>query len=523
METKKMINKRVKHTTDSISQLAKHKGWEFLSSKYTVGGLKYKFICNKGHKIKKTGENFLRGAKCKECSDKPTITIDVLRMECKNNEWELRTKSYSGKAQMLKIMCQECKTEFPLNSKYLRGKKRRKHCPNCDPTREKNIEEIKNMSKQIGIKCNSEKYTGMMGKHEFECPDNHIWFARPNDIFNKQSRCPECRLYRNEEKIKFIFENYFKQSFLKKSKIKTGSGQRIELDGVNNDLDLAFEYNGIQHYEYTPHYHRKGEKDLIAQQERDTLTIKYCNDHKIDLIVIPYTLDNNDNDLANFILKNIPNRFENDHPRILKIIKSFGIHSAMLDPIRIKLKSLGLEILSNVYTTANARNIYVKCQKCQHEYDTSKNKIDRGDRCPNCRPNKTFTYEDILKIGNHNDLIVISTIYTPGNPICWKCKKCNHNWEARPTTIKGTKNKKGTNCPKCFGKTTTTLEKVKELAKLRGHECLSERIKNRESILKFRCSKKKGEIHEWETTYISYQRSKNGCRICTGKQKHNSK
>ena len=51
---------------------------------------------------------------------------------------------------------------------------------------------------------------------------------------------------------------------------------------------MAFEYNGIQHYEYVPHFHRNGESDFIAQRERDIKKYKICRDQGINLIIIPH-------------------------------------------------------------------------------------------------------------------------------------------------------------------------------------------------------------------------------------------
>ena len=85
---------------------------------------------------------------------------------------------------------------------------------------------------------------------------------------------------------------------------------------------------------------------------------------------------------------------------------------------------------------------------------------------------------------------------------------------------KGTKNKKGTNCPECFGKKTTTIEDAKKLAISRGHKCLSLKIENRLSKLEWECKKIKGETHTWKSTFQSYSYSKNGCRFCTGKENY---
>jgi len=51
------------------------------------------------------------------------------------------------------------------------------------------------------------------------------------------------------------------------------------------------EYNGRQHYEYTPYFH-KSEDDLRKQIIRDTELRNYCHDNNIRLLEIPYTVKN---------------------------------------------------------------------------------------------------------------------------------------------------------------------------------------------------------------------------------------
>ena len=113
----------------------------------------------------------------------------------------------------------------------------------------------------------------------WRCKSKHEWSATPNDIINNKSGCPECRYHKNEAKIKFIFEEYFEAEFRKKSKIKTNSGKLIELDGYNSSLQLAFEYDGIQHYKYVPFFHKNNIANFKIQQLSDSLKTEYCKEN----------------------------------------------------------------------------------------------------------------------------------------------------------------------------------------------------------------------------------------------------
>lgn len=65
------------------------------------------------------------------------------------------------------------------------------------------------------------------------------------------------------------------------------TGKNLEIDMYNKSLNLAIEYQGIQHYQFTPHFHKTTD-DFISQQKRDKLKKELLAHNGIDLIEIPY-------------------------------------------------------------------------------------------------------------------------------------------------------------------------------------------------------------------------------------------
>ena len=63
----------------------------------------------------------------------------------------------------------------------------------------------------------------------------------------------------------------------------------MELDGYHPILKIAFEYNGGQHYSFTPRFH-KSMKDFVDQKARDKLKAELCEQKGVNLIIIPYTI-----------------------------------------------------------------------------------------------------------------------------------------------------------------------------------------------------------------------------------------
>ncbi|MDE2097665.1 MAG: hypothetical protein KGL39_10490 [Patescibacteria group bacterium] len=118
--------------------------------------------------------------------------------------------------------------------------------------------------------------------------DGHKWWAKPSAIKCVGSWCPNCRL-KNEKACRTVIEHCTGKSF---EKCKPKWLKKLELDGFNESLKLAFEYQGEQHYQIIKQWHKKGEEDLKKQQDRDALKAQRCRDHGIDLIVIPYNTPN---------------------------------------------------------------------------------------------------------------------------------------------------------------------------------------------------------------------------------------
>lgn len=67
------------------------------------------------------------------------------------------------------------------------------------------------------------------------------------------------------------------------------SGHNLELDCYNADLGIGIEYNGRQHYHYTPYFHTSKEA-FDNTRYRDDLKRRLCDQAGIRLIVVPYNI-----------------------------------------------------------------------------------------------------------------------------------------------------------------------------------------------------------------------------------------
>jgi hypothetical protein len=82
----------------------------------------------------------------------------------------------------------------------------------------------------------------------------------------------------------------------------TGGNFNLELDCYDDQLHLAVEYNGIQHYKYVPYFH-KNKEAFLNQKYRDDMKRRICKDNKITLIEVPNTVDVTD--IENYLISKL--------------------------------------------------------------------------------------------------------------------------------------------------------------------------------------------------------------------------
>ena len=147
------------------------------------------------------------------------------------------------------------------------------------------------------------KYIGSGDHIECRCPRGHICSPSPDYIKQGGGMCSSCGL-KSEPLCRKIFEELLGTPFPKMRPKWLQWICPLELDGYNEEKKLAFEYQGVQHEKYDPHFHRNGPDDFKDQVDRDNFKAKKCEERGILLFIIPSTFNyKNPRKMREFISK----------------------------------------------------------------------------------------------------------------------------------------------------------------------------------------------------------------------------
>lgn len=350
-------------------------------------------------------------------------------------------------------------------------------------------------------------------KLEWECKVGHRFTQQLCKTVVEGNWCPVCSSGLYERIVKAHFEQIFCNKFIKtRPKWIVGiKGRPLELDGYCEELNLAFEHNGAQHYRLINHGYFKlinfnniKKNDLIKKQR--------CMEKGVKLIIVPQLVtDVKVKDLKNFIINEcikqdvvIPKGWENLNIDLSKAYSWSDVDK--LNEIKKIAKSKKIICLSDYYLGV-ANKLNFKCEVCDNEWDGNISDIKKEVYgCPKCaikRNNdaKRFSKQFVEEFINNKGGKLLSDYVGARDKIKLQCNKCDNVWECSFDNIR-----RGYWCANCAKCKRLTIEFIKEFAKSKGWVCLSDQYVNAHSDLLWKCDKG----HEWIGTYCNVKTK----RIC---------
>lgn len=237
---------------------------------------------------------------------------------------------------------------------------------------------------------------------DIKCKDGHMWKQSLNNV--RKRGCPICQTNNGElvalGACNFLFGKKFRK--VKPDWLKNSKNNNLELDIYNHDLNLAVEYNGIQHYKFIPFFHRT-EENFQERIIADKIKIDKCKEKGVKLIIIPYTVDTEN--ICEYIYiqaKKLNIAVVNDYTKF----DYGGLKNtfSLTDKVSMIVDGKGGKIIGGTCFD-NKSSLIIKCKK-GHEWVTRVRYIKRGKWCSTC----TMTQKH-LNIANDKIKIVDEEIY----------------------------------------------------------------------------------------------------------------
>lgn len=237
--------------------------------------------------------NFKNGQRCRKCSNeikskKFSHNYEYVKEYIESFGYKMLSNEYINLHSEIKILCDKhgiYKTTFQLfkMTKY--------KCPKCSDEHKGeyhklNYEYIKEYIESFGYEILSNEYINMKTNILVKCSNGHKSYFTNFDRFKRGDRCPYCNESKGEKKINEILNKY-NMNFKSQYKFNNCKSKReLPFDFYISDLNIAIEYDGIQHYKIIEYF--SGLDGFITTKIHDVIKTKYCEDNNIKLIRIPY-------------------------------------------------------------------------------------------------------------------------------------------------------------------------------------------------------------------------------------------
>ena len=278
---------------DCIKYAESHNG-KVLSETYVNGYVKLEWECSEGHQWSSCFQSMKQhNCWCRICSiegrkNKNAFQKSIEKAKSKGGLIISSPEDYKNAYSKLKW---ECKNQHQFEATYNNVVNQDKWCPHCAGILRLSIAHCKKLAAEKEGECLSKEYVNAHRLLIWKCKNAHQWTSNVNNI-TSGNWCPYCSSLRSEKLSREILERLLECRF---EKCRPDWLDKLELDGYNEDREIAFEYQGIQHYKFVKHFHRTKEafRDL---QERDARKYRLCMEEGISLVLIPYEFNFRDPD-----------------------------------------------------------------------------------------------------------------------------------------------------------------------------------------------------------------------------------
>jgi len=449
-------------SNDCIESATKRNGLCLNADMYKNIDVKLNWKCAEKHEWSATYRSIRKSNSwCPYCAGNAKLTIEYCRNEAIKKGGECKSENYINNRTDLEWKCSV--KEHPIFPKNLTHVLEGQWCRLCsDKPMPLTLKECQELAKLRNGICKNRNYINNRTLMRWKCGICNTKWENNFDHIKSGQWCPKCAINNNksENMMRDLLEKYtgkkfpnVRPDFMKHNK----TGKNLELDCYNEELKLAFEYHGRQHYRYCPDlFHKKGFHVFKNQLARDVAKYKLCFQNNIRLIVIPY---------YKYTYLNY------------KEFKAF---------IKLTLKKFKIEIINTK-----------KLKDSQTEQMNKPEEIAENDS------KSEYTLKDCQTfVKNKNGKCLSDEFIDIHTPIRWQCGFDHEPWEASFNELKNNESW----CPKCNIKGYKyTLQDCQTYAKNQDGECLSDGYEKNRVMMRWGCNRcKNNNITKTFTSVLRY-------------------
>ena len=405
--------------------------------------------------------------------------------------------------------------EWPVTAEsVLRGS----WCPECSPNFPRTLNELEEIVLSRGGQLISKEYKGVDATYVMECSLGHQFRNMFKKIESGQW-CPTCSKGKISEEIaRTTFEQIFRVRFYKERPqwLRNSRGRQMELDGANLEIGVAFEYQGVQHFEIGNQY-VKTEAELNQRRLDDEKKIELCLQNGMHLVVLTNSMERKD------FPKEIQRQLENsgfdipsyDFNTEIDMANAYVRQDRLIE-LRNLLSTKSIAVLSNAWMGVNAK-YELRCEICKTEWEAKGNAFFNSRQVAGCNFCAHVANHENLKLGidaltefasKFGGKLLSDTYVQRLWTYRWRCLN-GHEFDANFNNMVF----RNQFCPECEERPTKikgTLQLLQNFAKQHNGELLSKEFFKTSSKYSWKCSKG----HEFDRTYDHMLQAAHFCAEC---------
>jgi len=273
-------------------------------------------------------------------------------------------------------------------------------CPTCAGNLPKSLGDLRKVAEARGGKLLSQSFSNVDATYDFECSRGHHFSNRYTHVVSRGQWCPTCNKgSKSEELARVAFQHVFNAPFPKKRPkwLRNDRGRQMELDGFAEELGIAFEYQGIQHFSKSLFG-----KSVEQRIEDDKRKLKLCGDHQVKLFYLTYQMSHQEfiqeikRQCLEFEIETSDLNFANE----VDFDKAY-IRDDRLEKLKSLLEKKNIEVVSTKWIGVKDKYKF-RCLTCGHEWEAQGTAFFNSRRtagCDSCARSKAGESR-LLGIGN---------------------------------------------------------------------------------------------------------------------------